>query len=57
MSPYILILLAVCALVTYLFFTGHRKLALGITAGALLSIVVFYMTVIYALRKWSNGGK
>ena len=50
--------LGVAALaITAAFATGHTKIAIGLSVGLVVSVVLFYATVVYALRKWGNGGK
>ena len=48
------------ALITALivaFMTGHKQVAIGIAIFTVVAVVLFYATVIYALKRWSIGGK
>ncbi|AGE50037.1 hypothetical protein ATCVCanal1_019R [Acanthocystis turfacea Chlorella virus Canal-1] len=56
MSPHGVFLgIAILAIIAALV-TGHQKVALGMSACLVVLIVLFYAAVVYALRKWSNGG-
>jgi hypothetical protein len=37
--------------------TGHKQVAIGIAIFTVVAVVLFYATVIYALKRWSSGGK
>ena len=39
------------------FMTGHKQVAIGIAIFTVVAVVLFYATVIYALKRWSSGGK
>jgi hypothetical protein len=51
------VLLAIVAIIITAFMTGHAKLGVGIAVFTVVAVVLFYATVIYALNRWSSGGK
>jgi hypothetical protein len=57
MNPYGISLGVAALAITAAFVTGHTKIAIGLSVGLVVAVVLFYGTVVYALRKWSNGGK
>ena len=58
MEIYHYVLLAlIAAIITIAFMTGHTKLGIGIAVFTVVAVVLFYATVIYALNRWSSGGK
>lgn len=57
MNPYGISLGVAALAITTAFVTGHTKIAIGLSVGLVVSVVLFYGTVVYALRKWGNGGK
>ena len=57
MNPYGISLGIAALAITAAFMTGHTKIAIGLSVGLIVFVVLFYATVVYALKKWSNGGK
>ena len=57
MNPYGISLGVAVLAITTAFVTGHTKIAIGLSVGLVVSVVLFYGTVVYALRKWGNSGK
>lgn len=53
---YVLLAL-IAAIIITAFMTGHAKLGVGIAVFTVVAVVLFYATVIYALKRWSSGGK
>lgn len=57
MEIYHYVLLVLIAAIIIAFMTGHTKLGFGIAVFTVVAVVLFYATVIYALKRWSSGGK
>lgn len=51
------VLLALIAAFIIAFMTGHTKLGIGLAVFTIVAVVLFYATIIYALNRWSRGGK
>jgi len=51
------VLFALIAAILIAFVTGHKQVAIGLAIFTVVAIVLFYATVIYALKRWSSGGK
>ena len=57
MNPYGISLGVAVLAITTAFMTGHTKIAIGLSVGLIIFVVLFYATVVYALNKWNSGGK
>lgn len=53
---YVLLAL-IAAIILLAFMTGHKNLAVGLAVFTVVAVVLFYATIIYALNRWSRGGK
>ena len=57
METYGIALCVVLIAIIVAFFTGHKTLAIGLSVCAVATVILFYIMVVYALRRWSNGGR
>jgi hypothetical protein len=55
MNPYGISLGVAALAITTAFMTGHTKIAIGLSVGLIIFVVLFYATVVYALNKWNSG--